>query len=540
MGNYIRKSIRQPTFIALQIVSVAIVLLVVWLLWVFIFVMPTSIRGSMYRIIVDSGFLGVNTIWLVYGIISLLIAQQIIKAILGVPLGSETEPADADYILPAPMQGHVFYTAKYLRAVPRRITLFLYLILAVQPILWYFGSHFGLTWEIFFLFLLVIFLLGEIGSVATQGLYALRKFVSQSRPYRRIFRLLFYVALIIGIILLLSPIWIVSGTYVASPTLNMANTLVGMLFNGAEPGSDGAFTTFFLPALPLVFLQLFVLYGFIIIGTRWLTDIVTVDLYEEIATVARRKGANIGALRRLPVNYTPKTSPFRAFFMKDFITGLRKPGKAFYIGGLVTNFVFAFLFITLAPTFGSVFPIPPEYLSLIETLYAVLLVVIIPLLAISSSDPFQGERGTLHLVRLSPLTPLRFTFIKYLQLLLTPLALAIPFAIYFAVFLGSLYLLPIALAILPHSIPIATAIGFGLGSRYPFASRAKNDTPIALMITFPVISWIAIIPVLLFQLGFIPGGLPLLLVGSLLISPYTILLVLILLSWSAHSYLRQE
>ncbi len=540
MGNYIRKSIRQPAFIALQIVSIAIVLLVVWLLWVFIFVMPTSIRGSMYRIIVDSGFLGVNTIWLVYGIISLLIAQQIIKAVLGVPLGSETEPADADYLLPAPMQGHVFYTAKYLRAIPRRITLFLYVILAVQPILWYFGSHFGLTWEIFFLFLLVVFLLGEIGSVATQGLYALRKFVSQNRPHQRIFRTMFYVVLIIGIILLLSPVWVVGGLYVPSPTLNMANTLVGMLFSGAAPGSDGAFTAFLLPALPLVFIQLLILYGFVVIMTRWFTDKITIDLYEEIATVARRKGTNIGALRRLPVKYAPTKSPFRAFLKKDFLTGLRKPGKAFYVGGLIVNFVFALIFIGLAPAFGSVFPLPIEYLPLIETLYAVLLVVIIPLLAISSSDPFHGERGTFHLVRLSSLTPLHFTTIKYLQLLLTPFALAIPFAIYFAVFLGSLSLLPIALAILPHSIPIATAIGLGLGSRYPFASRAKNETPIALMITFPVISWIAIIPVLLFQLGFVPSGIPLMLVSSLLITPYTILLVVILLSWSAHSYLRQE
>lgn len=540
MRNYIRKSIRQPTFIILQIVSVAIVLLVVWLLWIFIFVMPTSIRGSMYWIIVDSGFLGVNTIWLVYGIISLFIAQQIIKAILGVPLGSETEPADADYLLPTPMQGHVFYTAKYLHAIPRRITLVLYLVLAVQPILWYFGSNFGLTWEIFFLFLLVIFLLGEIGSVATQGLYALQKFATQNRPHKRIFRLLFYAVLVIGIVLVLSPVWAVGGLYAPSPTLNLANTLVGMLFSGAAPGSDGAFTVFFLPALPLVFFQLLILYGIVIVGTRWLTDKITIDFYEEIATVARRKGTNIGALHRLPVKYTPTKSPFRAFFMKDFITGLRKPGKVFYVGGLVVNFAFAFVFIGLAPVFGSVFPIPTEYLPLIETLYAVLLVVIIPLLAISSSDPFRGERGTLHLVRLSPLTPVRFTTIKYLQLLLTPFALAIPFAIYFAVFLGSLSLLPIALAILPHSITIASAIGLGLGSRYPFASRVKNETPIALMITFPVISWIAIIPVLLFQLGFVPGGLPLMLVSSLLIAPYTILLVVILLSWSAHSYLRQE
>ena len=90
------------------------------------------------------------------------------------------------------------------------------------------------------------------------------------------------------------------------------------------------------------------------------------------------------------------------------------------------------------------------------------------------------------------------------------------------------------------TIFIATAIGVGLGSRYPYASRARNETPIALMITFPVISWVAIIPVLIFQLGFLPGGVPLMLLSSVLVAPYTIILVVILLSWSAHSYLRQE
>jgi hypothetical protein len=540
MRNYIRQSIRKPAFIALQVISIAIILLLVWLLWVFIFMLPVSIRGSLYQLVVDSGVLGVNTIWLVYGIISLLIAQQLIKALLGTPLGSESEPADVDFLFPAPMQGHVFYTAKYLRSIPRRITLFLYIIVAFQPLLWYFGSHFGLTWEIFFLFLLLAFLLGEIGSVATQGLYSLRKYANQARPYRRLFRLLFYVGVAFAIILLLSPVWYVGGTFVPSPLYNLAYTLVAMLFSGAAPGSDGGFTSIFLPALPSVFFGLLILYAIIFLVTRWITDKVTIDLYEEIAMVARRKGTNIGLLSRLPVKFAWMKTSFRAFFMKDFITGLRKPGKAFYVGGLIANFIFALLFISLAPAFGSVFPVPPEFLPLLETLYAVMLVVIIPLLAISASDPYQSERGTIHLVRLSPLRPLRFTFIKYLQLLLTPIALAVPFAIYFAVILGALSLLPIALSILPHAILIATAIGLALGSRYPFASRAKNETPIALMITFPVISWLAIIPVLLFQLGFVPAGLELMLASSLLIAPYTIILVFILLSWSTHSYLRQE
>ncbi len=504
------------------------------------YTLPVPLRGSLYWLIVDSGLVGINTVWIIYAVLSLIIAQQIVKAVMGVPLGSETEPADVDYLFPAPLQGHVFYSAKYLRSIPRRLMLFGYIIVAFQPVLWYFGLNFGLTLAMFILFLFIAFLLAEIGSVATQGLYALRKFVSQPRPQQRIFRVIFYIGLLIGTVLLLSPIWLVNGLLVSSPMYNLAYMLVSILFSGATPGSEGNFTYLYYPALPWIVLGLILTFVIIMVLTRWLTDRITVDLYEEIATVARRRGTALGTLSRLPIKFSSTTSPVRALFKKDIVTGFRKPGKTFYILGLVANFVFAIIFISLVPTFGTMFPIPPEFAPLIETLYAILLVVIIPLLAISSSDPFQGEYGTIYLIRLAPVPPLRLTFIKYIQLLLTPICLAIPFAIYFAVILGSLYLLPVALAILPHAILIATAIGVGLGSRYPYASRAKNETPIALMITFPVISWVAIIPVLIFQIGFLPGGVPLMLLSSLLVAPYTIVLIVILLSWSAHSYLRQE
>ncbi len=484
--------------------------------------------------------IGVNTVWIVYALLSLVIAQQIVKAVMGVPLGSESEPADVDHLFSTPMPGHVFFTAKYLRSIPRRLMLFVYIGFAFQPILWYFGQNFRLTLGMFALFVVMIFLLAEIGVIATHGLYAIRKFVSQPRPHRRIFRIIFFVVLMVGTILLLTPVWLINGVLVPSAMYNLAYMLVAIVFSGAPPGSDGAFSVLFFPALPWALLGLFIAFVLILILTRWLTDRITIDMYEEIAVIARRKGTAIGALSRLPVKFTSAKTPLQALFKKDILTGLRKPGKAFYIFGLVANFVFALLFINFAPTFGSILPIPPEFIPLMETLYAILLVVIIPLLAITSSDPFQGEYGSVYLVRLAPVAPLRLTFIKYIQLLITPICLAIPFAIYFAVILGSLNLLTVGLAILPHAILIATAIGVGLGSRYPYASRAKNETPVALMIAFPVISWMAIIPVLIFQLGFLPGGVPLMLLSSLFVTPYTICLVVILLSWSAHSYLRQE
>ncbi len=173
-------------------------------------------------------------------------------------------------------------------------------------------------------------------------------------------------------------------------------------------------------------------------------------------------------------------------------------------------------------------------------MYIIILVVIVPLLSINASDPFQGERGTIYLIRLSQVRPFWFTFIKYLQLLLTPFLLAIPVAIYFVLFLGNPHLLIIAIAILPHAVLISTAIGVALGSRYPSTQGGKKETPVAIIITYPVISWVAMSPVLFIFLGVAQSSLTLVLLGSLFLGPYTLGLVLFLLGWSAHSYLRQE
>jgi hypothetical protein len=113
-------------------------------------------------------------------------------------------------------------------------------------------------------------------------------------------------------------------------------------------------------------------------------------------------------------------------------------------------------------------------------------------------------------------------------------------AIYFALFLGNPQLLIMAIAILPHAVLISTAIGVALGSRYPSTPSGKKETPVALIITYPVISWTAMSPVLFAFLGVAPSSLTWVLLGSLLVGPYTLGLVLFLLGWSAHSYLRQE
>ncbi len=545
LKNYLRSSIRRPVFLTVQAVSIAVIILILWLLWFLILSpnpigIPDALRGSLYWVFVQSGLIGPNAIWLVYAIISLIVAQQIVKAMMGVPLGAESEPADVDFLFSAPIQGHVFFTAKYLRSIPRRIMFFLYVLVGLQPILWFFGMNFGLELSVFLIFLIIAFLLGEIGSIATHGLYSLRKLVMQARPKQRVFRVVFYFGFGIGTFLLLTPILIVGGFVISSPMYNLAYMLVSLIFSGTSPGMEGNFTSLFYPAIPWVIAGLILAYLALLVITRWFSDKITVDLYEEIATVSRKRGTALGFLNRLPLGFQRTKTPNRAILQKDFITGLRKPGKTFFLVGALANFVFAGIFIILLPTFRLMMPIPSEFLPFLDTLYAILLVVIIPLLAINASDPFQGEYGTIYIIRLAPIAPLRFTLIKYVQLLMTPFLLAIPFSIYFAVILGNLDLLPVAAAILPHAILISTAIGVGLGSRYPYASRAKSETPVALMITYPVLSWIAIIPVLIFQLGFLEGGVELMLLSSLLVMPYTVGLMLILLSWSSHSYLRQE
>ncbi|MFX0167760.1 MAG: hypothetical protein ACFE89_08620 [Candidatus Hodarchaeota archaeon] len=533
LWNQLTLTAKRPAYLAVQVVSFSIVGLILWLLWFLIFILPYNIRNSMYLLITQSGLVGPNAVLLCYGLLSLLVAQQLIKAFMGVPLAADSEPADADLLFPAPIQGHVFFTSKYIRSIPRRLLFFVYALIALQPVIWFFGFKYGLTLTTFLLFLVIVFLLSEIGSITAHILYSLRKYTGQDRHWRRWYRLIFYLATVIGTILLLTPIYMVNGEMVPSAIYNLAYVLVAL-------GTEGYFAYLYYPAIPGVLFGLVIAYLLFLIVARFLSDKITIDLYEDLAIVTQGRGTVRGLLGRLPIQYRANKSPVRAILRKDTVTGIRKPGKALYLAGILVNYAFALFFISLIPTFQTLFPLPPVFIPFKQALYAILLVVIIPLLSITASDPFRGEYGTIYLIRLAPVPPVQFAFIKYLQQLLTPFILAIPFAIYFAVILGDLTLLPIALAIIPHSILLSTIIGVALGSRYPYPIRGKSETPVALMVTYPVISWIAIMPVLVFLLGFIQAGISWTLLGSLFFTPYTIGLTLMLLQWSAHSYIRQE
>ena len=497
------------------------------------FQLPYNIRNSLYFLIIQSGLVGANAVLLCYGLLSLLVAQQLVKAFMGVPLAADSEPADADLLFPAPVQGHVFFTAKYLRSIPRRLLFFVYGFIALQPVIWFFGLKYGLTIPTFLIFLFVAFLLSEIGSISAHTVYAFRKYLSRRRYWKRWYRLIFYAGTIIGTILLLSPIYILNGQLVPSHIYNLAHMLVAL-------GTEGYFAHLHYPSIPGVLLGLLIAYLLILFIARVLSDRITVDLFEDLAIVTRGRGSMRGFLSRLPIRYTANKSPLRAILRKDAVSGIRKPGKVLYIGGLIANYIFAIFFVALIPAFQAIFPLPPVFVPFTRGLFAILLVVIIPLLSITASDPFRDEYGTIYLIRLAPIPPVQFAFIKYIQQLVTPFLLSIPFAVYFAVVLGDLGLLPLAAAVIPHAILLSTVIGVALGSRYPYAIRGKSETPVALMVTYPVISWIAIIPVLVFLLGFIPAGIGWTLLGSLFVAPYTVGLVLILLQWSAHSYIRQE
>lgn len=554
MWNNLRISIRRPAFIMIQALSITIIILIFWLLWFFMlnenWILGYNdgigiIRNVIYSLLQESGFFGENAIWLVYALIALIVASQIIKALVGVPLGGESEPADVDTLFSAPMRGHVFFTAKYFRTIPRRLLIYFYVIIAILPIVWFFMQdyNYALSFDMVLLIILLVFLLGEIGAVATSGLYFMRKFVSQHRRFRRYYRSVFFVAVAMGTFVLLTPILIVGGVVIYGPLYNLARLFVAMVFSGhrlvVNPHVP-PFITLYYPALPWVIGGLLFGYVFVLEVAQFLSDYITIDLYEEISVVTRRRGLSLGWLSRFPVIFGRAKTPLATVLRKDFITGFRKPGKAFYLFGLIANFVFAFFLILCQPTLFTGVQLPFELVPILDTMYITLIIVIVPLLSINASDPFQGERGTIYLIRLSQVRPFWFTFIKYLQLLLTPFLLAIPMAIYFALFLGNPHLIILAVAILPHAVLISTAIGVALGSRYPSTPSGKKETPVALIITYPVISWTAMLPVLFIFLGVAPSNLTWVLLGSLLIGPYTLGLVLFLLGWSAHSYLRQE
>ncbi len=520
-------------FLTVQAVSFIMIVLIMWILSLLLFAFPFEIRAAMYQLFRETGLLGENAIFIVYAIISLIAVQQIIKAMMGIPLNDDTEAADVDVLFPAPIRGHVFFAAKYLRSIPRRLTFFVYAFLALSPVIFFLSIEYAITSFSLFLFMFLIIILGEIGSLLTHGLYCLKKLVNQSRPQRRFYRFVFYLAVIIGTLLLLIPSVRLGNQIIPLPIYNLAFLLVAL-------GTQGSFAPLFFPALPVVYLSLIVLFAIVYIIVRFLTNQVTVDLYEDLATVAQSHGVHIGLLSQLPIRFSRASTPFRTLLRKDIITGARNPGKAFYWIGMVVNFIFAGFFILLAATIRDFAPFPSDFRSFIPPLYTILLILLVPLLAITASDPFRGEYGSIHIIRLAPIAPLRVAFIKYLLLLVTPLLLGIPFSIYFAVLLGDPSLYLVALAILPHAIILSTAMGIGLGSRYPYATRTRSQTPVALMITFPVLSWVVITPVAIVELGFLQGGVLMMLLSALIVIPYTVGLTLILLSWAAHSYIRQE
>ncbi|MFX0077989.1 MAG: hypothetical protein ACFE8O_02005 [Candidatus Hermodarchaeota archaeon] len=548
MWNNLRISIRRPAFIMVQALSIAIILLIFWFLWFFMLYENlgfTTFRNLIYSLLQEAGFFGENAIWLVYALIALIVAHQIIKALVGVPIVGDSEPADVDTLFSAPMKGYVFFTAKYFRTIPRRLLIYFYVIIAILPIVWFFmlDNTYALSFDMVFLIILLVFLLGEIGAVATSGLYFMRKFVSQHRRFRRYYRSVFFVAVTLGTFVLMAPILIFGGVVIYGPLYNLARLFVALVFSGhhfVPVPHVPLFITLYYPALPWVIGGLLFGYVFVLEVAQFLADRITVDLYEEISAVTRRRGLSLGWLSRLPVIFERAKTPLSTVFRKDFVTGFRKPGKAFYLFGLIGNFVFALFLYALQPTLIFPVSLASDLISLANSLYIILLIVMVPLLSINASDPFQGERGTIYLIRLSQVRPFRFTSIKYMQLLLTPFLLAIPVAIYFALFLGNPLLLVTAVAILPHAVLISTAIGLALGSRYPSTPSAKKETPVAIIITYPVISWTVMSPLLFIFLGLAPSSHTWVLLGSLLISPYTLALVLLLLAWSSHSYLRQE
>ena len=192
-------------FITVQVVSFIMIILIMWILSLLLFGFPFEIRAAMYQLFQETGLLGENAVFIVHAIISLIVVQQIIKAIMGIPLNDESEPADIDVLFPAPIRGHVFFAAKYLCSIPRRLTFFVYASLALSPVIFYLSVAYAITSFSLLLFMLLVILLGEIGAIMTHGLYCLKKLVNQSRPQRRLFRFVFYLAVIIGTFLLLIP-----------------------------------------------------------------------------------------------------------------------------------------------------------------------------------------------------------------------------------------------------------------------------------------------------------------------------------------------
>ncbi|MFX1562721.1 MAG: hypothetical protein ACFFDP_05390 [Promethearchaeota archaeon] len=498
-----------------------------------IFAFPVEIRATMYWIIVEAGLMGPASVLLLYAVISFILSQQVIRAFLSVPVGNEIESADIDFLFPAPIRPHAFLISKYLRSIPRRLMFILYIGLALLPIIEFLRIEFGVSPFTFILIIMLIIFLGEIGSLATHTIYCLRRYVSLFWRRHRIRRLLFYLIFMIGTFLFLSPFIIYGNFLIPTPVYNLAYLLVAL-------GTAGQLAAFPPISFPLLLLSLAILYTVILGAAIKFTDLINYAIFEDLSIIAHRSGTATGILSQAPISFEGACSPVRALLKKDIVVGLRSPGKAVYWAGILINFILAYVFISFAPVIHQILPIPEDFTHLIPSLYLIILVLLVPLLTISAADPFKGEYGKIHLLRLAPIAPIHVTFIKFILLLVTPLMITIPFAIFFAVILGDLNLLIVAAAILPHAILLSTAMGLGLGSRYPYITQAQTQTPVALMVTYPVLSWCVMMPVVFLIAGFLPLGITWMIIASSFVSPYSIVLTLILLSWAAHSYLHHE
>jgi hypothetical protein len=557
LWNHLRTASRRPIFLVVQVVSLATIVLVAWLLWAFIFTFPVELRGLLYGLIVDVGLVGPNAVFLAHAVISVLALQAILKSLLGVPLGDQVEPADVDLLFPAPIQPRVVFAAKYLRSIPRRLLFLAYALLAFSPILAFLVLEYGgpvqnvqpawqdigVAWSSFLhdyggsllgigVVVLIVFLLGEIGALATHALYCLRRLVDQPPKKRRLLHLLFYVFVVFGTLLLLLPGARLDSRIVPFALFGLASLIVGLATNGSLAPIP--------PMFGVAVLALFITYVVIQRIALRLTDAVGSSLYEDLSVATQHRGVALGLLARLPITFKSARTPLRALLKKDILTGLRSSGKAFYLAGIVSNFALSFVFILFSPVIHLLVPIPPDFVYLIPGLFLLLLVLIIPLLAIGASDPFQGEYGCIHFLRLARLAPLKVTLVKFCLIVATPFLLAVPFAIYFAAILGDLSLLLVAVAVLPHCILISTSVGTALGSRYPYITRTKSQMPVALLVTYPVMSWLLTAPVVFIQAQFLLAGFWFILLSAVIVLPYTIGVVLVMLTWAARSYLNQE
>lgn len=527
--SYLRNVLHRPAFLVVQIVSFAIVGLVLFLLWFLIFVFPEEMRAPLYWLFVDSGLLGPNSILLAYAIASLITVQQIFKALLGCPLAEEVEAADVDIIFTAPVRANSIFIAKYARSIPRRLLFFIYAGVAFLPVIVFFSLEYGASFNLFALAIFMMFLLGEVGALATHSLYCIRKSATKPRFFSRLFRLLFYFGLVFGALILLSPVVPIGGLGLPLPIFTLAYLIVALCTNGQLAPFDP-----FTLNITLVFL--IILYPVFLFLARHLTNAVGPELFEDLVTTTQRKGPVVGVLSRIGLSFQVAGSPFRTLLRKDIVTGLRKPGKAFYWAGIAVNYIIVLFLILLSPIIHLVLPLPGDIFVFAPTLYSLLLILITPLLAITAADPFRGEYGSLYLIRLAQITPIKVALGKFLMYLVTPVLIAIPFAFYFALILGNLNLIIVALAILPHAVVLSTAMGISMGSRYPYATQTQTQIPVSLMISYPVLSWIIIAPVAVLLLGFFAGGVALMLLASLILSAYSVGLMLILLGLAARAF----